>query len=125
MWFSGLRKWHCLPEDADQSLDLFSGLTFSGIVSSLDPKLPWRWCRPQLYLQLDPYPGYCRILIERDRTPRLFTRKQCLFVLALAQWIHIQRLSPECSGALSYIPSIISPFIFWSLCPHYKITYIL
>lgn len=28
-------------------------------------------------------------------------------VPALAQQIHIQRLSPECSGALSYIPSVI------------------
>ena len=34
----------------------------------------------------------------------LFARKQCLFMPALAQQIHIQRLSPEYSGASHYIP---------------------
>ena len=60
-----------------------------------------------------------------DRTLRLFARKQHFFVPALARWIHIQRLNPECSGVLSYIPSVTFPFTFWSLCPPYKITYIL
>ena len=48
-----------------------------------------------------------QILIQRDWTLVLFARKQILSVLALAQWIYIQRLSPELSGVLSYIPSII------------------
>ena len=67
----------------------------------------------------------CRILVQRNGTPRLFARKQHFFVPALAQQIHIQRLSPEHSGALSYVPSVIFPFTFWSLCPPYEITYIL
>ena len=49
------------------------------------------------------------------------SRKQRLFVPALAQRINIQRLSPVCSRALSYIPSVIFPFTFWSLCPPYNI----
>lgn len=65
----------------------------------------------------------CRILTQRDGTLRLFfARKQRLFMLALAQRIHIQRLSPECSRALSYIPSIIFSFTLWTLSPPYKIT---
>ena len=55
----------------------------------------------------------------------LFARKQHLFMLALAQWICIQRLSPKLSGVLSYIPSFIFFFSLWSLYPPYKVTYIL
>lgn len=64
-----------------------------------------------------------RILVQRDGTLRLFDKKQHLFMPALAQQIHIQRLSPESNGALFYTPSVIFPFTFWSLCPPYKITY--
>ena len=44
-----------------------------------------------------------RTYIQRNETPRLFTRKQHLFVLAMAQRINIQRLSPQHSGASPYI----------------------
>ena len=43
----------------------------------------------------------------------LFARKQHLFMLALAHKIHIQRLSLECNGPLSYTPSVI--FYFYTL----------
>lgn len=36
----------------------------------------------------------CRTYVQRNETLRGFARKQRLFVPALAQWIHIQRLSP-------------------------------
>ena len=43
-------------------------------------------------------------LYRETRHQGLFVRKQPLFVPALAQWIHIQRLSPEPSRASPYIP---------------------
>lgn len=37
----------------------------------------------------------------------IFARKQCLFMPALAQWVHIQRLSPKHNGAFAlYIPLV-------------------
>ena len=60
----------------------------------------------------------CRIYIQRHRTLRLISRKQSLFVRALTQQIHIQRLSPEGSGELSFI-------LFLPLCPPYMVTALL
>lgn len=51
----------------------------------------------------------------REMGHRLFAGKQRLLVPALAQGIHIQRLSSECSGVLSYIPSLI--FLFYACVP--------
>ena len=57
----------------------------------------------------------CRTYVQRDGTWRLISRKQCLFVLALAQWIHIQRLSPMHGGELPFI-------LFLLFCPPYVVT---
>ena len=59
-----------------------------------------------------------RTCIQRVGTLRLIARKQCLFVPALAQQIHIQRLSPGAQQGTAFIYlSLVSllpfgPFVF-------------
>ena len=48
--------------------------------------------------------------------PRLISRKQCLFMPALARQIHVQRLSPEHSEEMPFI-------LFLPLCPLFMVTY--
>ena len=63
----------------------------------------------------------CRILVQGDRTPKLYARKKYLFSPALAQWIRIQRLSPEEQWGVASFNPVRFPTPFWSLCPPYKV----
>jgi hypothetical protein len=45
-----------------------------------------------------------RILEQRQRAWRQFSRKQHFIVLAQTQWTQVQKLSPENNVALPYIP---------------------
>lgn len=54
---------------------------------------------------------HCRILVQRDGTRRLFARKQLLVIRAgTGSADSYAKIEPECSRALSYMPSVIFPF---------------
>ena len=97
-------------------------LVLSKAISPGIPGVPPQWQgRWNYHLWILDKPP--RNVAGSDGTLRLFARKQPLFMQVLAQWIHIQRLSSECSGVQSCVPSIIFPFTFCFLRPPYKITY--